>query len=205
MAELVQQPSGSPQSTIDEAKRQKLLELVRGRAMARPTDLAEDEVMVWPSLVVIEAVSAVVFLMILTMLSIFLGAPLTEHANPNKTPNPSKAPWYFLNLQELLLHMNAGLAGVIIPSLALFAIAAIPYFDRSPLGVGILGTSAKGRKIIGFTTVFTTMTLVAMVYLNEQSGRTQFGIGRWMKSQGAPEIIYNQALPALIIMVDNGL
>src|SRR5215218_5754385 len=160
MADIAQQvPGGSPAVAIDEAKRQKLLELVRGRALARPTDLAEDEVMVWPSLVVVEAVCATVFLMILTLLSIFVSAPLTEHANVNKTPNPSKAPWYFLNLQELLLHMNAGLAGVIVPTVALGAIAAIPYFDRSPLGVGILGTSAKGRKIIGFTTVFTVIAL----------------------------------------------
>src|SRR5919106_2954662 len=108
MAEISYDPeSGGAPSEIDEAKRQKLLELVRGRALARPTDLAQDEVMVWPSLVVIEAVSATVFLGILTFLSIFVSAPLTEHANPNRTPNPSKAPWYFLNLQELLLHMDA--------------------------------------------------------------------------------------------------
>ena len=86
----IAEPAGGPSSSIDEAKRQKLLELVRGRALARPTDLAEDEVMVWPSLVVVEAVCATVFLLILTMLSIFVGAPLTEMANPNKTPNPSK-------------------------------------------------------------------------------------------------------------------
>src|SRR4026209_2346327 len=146
MAELVQRPGAAP-AQIDDAKRQKLLELVRGRALARPTDLAEDEVMVWPSLVVVEAVSATVFLGILTFLSIFVSAPLTEHANPNRTPNPSKAPWYFLNLQELLLHMNPGLAGVIIPTLILILLMAIPYVDRSPLGVGILFTSDKGKRI----------------------------------------------------------
>src|SRR5215203_6840248 len=114
MAEIVQQPgSGGQAQSIDDAKRQKLLELVRGRAMARPTDLAEDEVMVWPSLVVVEAVSAVVFLAILFVLSVTVNAPLLERANPNQTPNPSKAPWYFVNLQELLLHMDDGLAGVI--------------------------------------------------------------------------------------------
>jgi len=117
VAEIAQQP-GSAAGKIDEQKRQKLLELVRGRALARPTDLAEDEVMVWPSLVVVEAVSAVVFLAILTALSVLVNAPLLERANPNSTPNPSKAPWYFLNLQEMLLHMNAGLAGVIIPTIA---------------------------------------------------------------------------------------
>ena len=61
MAEITAQPGSAP-AQIDEAKRQKLLELVRGRALARPTDLADDEVMVWPSLVVVEAVCATVFL-----------------------------------------------------------------------------------------------------------------------------------------------
>src|SRR5918998_2642458 len=178
MADIAQQmPGGSPAAAIDEAKRQKLLELVRGRALARPTDLAEDEVMVWPSLVVVEAVCATVFLLALVAVSVLVNAPLTAHANPNQTPNPSKAPWYFLNLQELLLHMDPGLAGVVIPTVALGAIAAIPYIDRSPLGVGILGTSSKGRKIIGFTTIFTVVVQIVMVYLDELSHRTQFGIG----------------------------
>jgi menaquinol-cytochrome c reductase cytochrome b/c subunit len=206
MAEIAQPQPGQAGAGIDEAKRQRLLELVRGRAIARPTDLAEDEVMVWPSLVVVEAVSAVVFLMLLTLFSIFVSAPLTEQANPNQTPNPSKAPWYFLNLQELLLHMNAGLAGVIVPTVALVAIAAIPYFDRSPLGVGILGTSSKGRKIILFTTVFTVVVEAAMIYLDEQSERTQFGIGRYLRdTKGYPEIVWNTLLPSLIMLIFIGI
>ncbi|MDP9363494.1 MAG: menaquinol-cytochrome C reductase [Chloroflexota bacterium] len=204
MADIAQETAGGQQfspNAIDEAKRQRLLELVRGRAMARPTDLAEDEVMVWPSLVVVEAVSAVVFLLILTVLSLTVNAPLTARANPNQTPNPSKAPWYFLNLQELLLHMNAGLAGVIIPTVALAAIAAIPYIDRSPLGVGILGTSAKGRRIIGFTAIYVALVIPAMIYLNELSGRRVFGIGALVQDElGAPEIVYNQILPVLVIL-----
>ncbi len=201
MAEIADQQAGQG-AGIDDARRQKLLELVRGRALARPTDLSEDEVMVWPSLVVVEAVSAVVFLAILFALSVLVNAPLLERANPNQTPNPSKAPWYFLNLQELLLHMDAGLAGVIVPTAALGGIAAIPYFDRSPLGVGILGTSTKGRKIIGFTTVFTTMALTAMVLLDEAAGRgTQFGIGRWLQeTQGAPGWVGGIVLSTLIIL-----
>src|SRR4051812_24129097 len=164
MAEISLDPRGSEApNQIDDAKRQKLLELVRGRALARPTDLAEDEVMVWPSLVVVEAVCATVFLGILTLLSIFVSAPLTEHANSNATPNPSKAPWYFLNLQELLLHMDAGLAGVIVPTTALVLIAAIPYIDRSPLGVGILGTSSKGRKIAGFSAAWTAVVITIYI------------------------------------------
>ena len=194
-------PGGAPAVAIDEARRQKLLELVRGRALARPTDLAEDEVMVWPSLVVVEAVCATVFLFLLTVVSVLVNAPLTARANPNQTPNPSKAPWYFLNLQELLLHMDAGLAGVVVPTAALVAIAAIPYFDRSPLGVGILGTSAKGRRIAGFSTVFTTIVLIGMIVLDERTGRTQFGIGAFLRTQfNAPEFVYNQILPAGIMI-----
>jgi quinol-cytochrome oxidoreductase complex cytochrome b subunit len=204
MADVAQQlPGGQqfPPAPIDEVKRQRLLELVRGRAMARPTDLAEDEVMVWPSLVVVEAVSATVFLLILILLSVLVNAPLTAHANPNQTPNPSKAPWYFLNLQELLLHMNPGLAGVIIPTMALVGIAAIPYIDRSPLGVGILGTSTKGRRIAGFTTVFTTVVLVGMIVLDEMSGRTKFWTERLFKDAwGLPEFIYNQAVPFAFVV-----
>jgi len=201
MAELAERQPGQGVTPIDEAKRQRLLELVRGRAMARPTDLAEDEVMVWPSLVVVEAVSATVFLVLLTALSVLVNAPLTARANLNQTPNPSKAPWYFLNLQELLLHMNPGLAGVIIPTIALGAIAAIPYIDRSPLGVGILGTSTKGRRIIAFTTVYTTVVLVALILLDEATDRTQLGIGRFFREElNAPEIVYNQMIPGAVIV-----
>src|SRR5829696_10154286 len=203
MADIAQQmPGGSPAVAIDEAKRQKLLELVRGRALARLTDLAEDEVMVWPSLVVVEAVCATVFLLLLIAASVLFNAPLTAQANPNQTPNPSKAPWYFLNLQELLLHMDAGLAGVIVPTLALGAIAAIPYFDRSPLGVGILGTSAKGRKIIGFTTVFTVIVVTIMIVLDEiiTPKRTGWGIGNFIKEQGGSELIYNTIYPSIVMI-----
>lgn len=202
MAEITGRHPGSAPAAIDEKKRQKLLELVRGRALARPTDLAEDEVMVWPSLVVVEAVSAVVFTLILVVLSLLVNAPLLERANPNQTPNPSKAPWYFLNLQEMLLHMDAGLAGVIIPTIALGGIAAIPYLDRSPLGVGILGTSSKGRKIIAFTAVYTTVVLVGMVVLDEVTERgTQFGIGKALQDQGAPEWVGGIFLSSLFIIV----
>lgn len=210
MAEITANPRqpGAVPSQIDEAKRQKLLELVRGRALARPTDLADDEVMVWPSLVVVEAVCATVFLMILTLLSIFISAPLTEHANPNHTLNPSKAPWYFLNLQELLLHMDAGLAGVIVPTVALGAIAAIPYFDRSPLGVGILGTSAKGRKIIGFVTIFTMVVIPAMVVADEFMGDDHFsgwGVKTWLIDHGYGVITYGWIFPSIVMIVMIGI
>jgi hypothetical protein len=230
MAEISYDPQGTPgvATQIDEAKRQKLLELVRGRALARPTDLAEDEVMVWPSLVVVEAVCATVFLGLLTLLSIFVSAPLTEHANTNATPNPSKAPWYFLNLQELLLHMDAGLAGVIVPTLALVGLAAIPYFDRSPLGVGILGTSSKGRKIAGFSAIWTTVVLTVYIVADEVIGdkRSGWGIGNklinwteknigdsfagsgiihWIFNVSFPEFVGKIVYPTIVMLISIGM
>lgn len=198
MADIAQQP-GSVPAQIDEKKKQKLLELVRGRAVARPTDLADDEVMVWPSLVVIEAVSATIFLAIMVLLSVLVNAPLTEMADPNKTPNPAKAPWYFLNLQEMLLHMDPALAGIIVPTVALVGIAAIPYIDRSPLGVGILGTSSKGRKIMGFTAVFTTVILIGLILLDEASGRTGFWLKTVFDDWGLPEWTSGLIMPSLVM------
>ncbi len=89
----------------------------------------EEELLVWPDLVFIEFIAALLFGLTFTILGILINAPLQDRANPANTPNPSKAPWYFLNLQELLLHMHPALAGVIVPTIALIALGAIPYFD----------------------------------------------------------------------------
>ena len=77
-----------------------------------------------------------VFTILLVGLSVMVNAVLLDRANPAVTPNPSKAPWYFLNLQELLLHMNPALAGVIVPTIALIALGAIPYWDNDNEGQG---------------------------------------------------------------------
>ncbi|MFA7297190.1 MAG: hypothetical protein WC211_08420 [Dehalococcoidia bacterium] len=96
----------------------------------------DDELLVWPDLVFIEFIAAMVFTLAITALSIAINAPLLDRANPAVTPNPSKAPWYFLNLQELLLHMDPALAGVVVPTVALVALGAIPYYDRDNEGQG---------------------------------------------------------------------
>jgi len=67
-----------------------------------------------------------------TVFSVIVNAPLRELANSNLTPNPSKAPWYFLGLQELLRYFHPMVAGVTIPGIALLALAATPYFDKNP-------------------------------------------------------------------------
>ncbi len=105
---------------------------VRGRkSRAR-----EEELLVWPDLVFIEFISAVLFTILIVFLAVMVDSILLDRANPAITPNPSKAPWYFLNLQELLLHMHPALAGVVVPTVALVALGAIPYFDTSNEGQG---------------------------------------------------------------------
>lgn len=152
---------------VEMEKTYRLLALVRGQTFARPKYVEGDEVMVWPDLVVIEAISALVFTLLMLVLSVLINAPLLTIANPTKTPNPSKAPWYFLNLQELLLHMDPALAGVFVPGLALVLLATIPYIDNSPLGQGVYWYTPNSKKIAKFSAIYTTILLIALIIIDE--------------------------------------
>ena len=105
-------------------------------SQVRPRREREEELLVWPDLVFVEFICAVLFTLSFTVMSAVVNAPLINRANADITPNPSKAPWYFLNLQELLLHMNPALAGVVVPTVFLIVLAAVPYIDRSTEGQG---------------------------------------------------------------------
>ncbi|MPZ22111.1 MAG: hypothetical protein GEU28_00870 [Dehalococcoidia bacterium] len=133
----------------------------------RPRREREQEVLVWPDLVFIEFISAVLFTATFIALSIIYDAPLLNEANPNVTPNPSKAPWYFLNLQELLLHMDKGLAGVIAPTIALVVFIAIPYVDRSNEGQGVWFGTRNAVKITLFSFVFAAVATTALIVFDE--------------------------------------
>jgi len=93
-------------------------------------------VLVWPDLVYIELIAMVIAATVLLAWSLTLRAPLEAPANPAVTPNPSKAPWYFLGLQEMLVFFDPSIAGVILPCLIIFGLAAIPYLDVNPEGNG---------------------------------------------------------------------
>jgi hypothetical protein len=94
------------------------------------------EVHVWPYLVRIEFLATVIVTVVLFIWSITLNAPLEEPANPNLTMNPSKAPWYFLGLQEMLVYFDPWIAGVVMPSLIMVGLMVFPYVDSNPLGNG---------------------------------------------------------------------
>src|SRR5437870_5835116 len=90
----------------------------------------------WPYLVRLEFLTSLVVMIVMTVWSITIDAPLEEPANPNKTPNPSKAPWYFLGLQEMLVYFDPWMAGVVLPSLIIVGLMVIPYIDTNPRGNG---------------------------------------------------------------------
>ena len=94
------------------------------------------EVHVWPYLMRIEFLAAIIVTVILMVWSITLNAPLEEPSNPNLTMNPAKAPWYFLGLQEMLVYFDPWIAGVVMPTVIIVGLMAIPYIDANPLGNG---------------------------------------------------------------------
>lgn len=94
------------------------------------------EIHVWPYLVRVEFLATVIVTIILFVWSITLNAPLEEPANPNLTMNPSKAPWYFLGLQEMLVYFDPWIAGVVMPSIIMVGLMVFPYVDSNPLGNG---------------------------------------------------------------------
>ncbi|HEY6804994.1 MAG TPA: hypothetical protein VI306_15575 [Pyrinomonadaceae bacterium] len=94
------------------------------------------EIHVWPYLVRVEFLATLIVTVILFIWSITLNAPLEEPANPNLTMNPSKAPWYFLGLQEMLVYFDPWIAGVVMPSVIMVGLMVFPYVDSNPLGNG---------------------------------------------------------------------
>jgi hypothetical protein len=153
------------------ARREQVAAVAKREPVASAAAQSERLVYVWPHLVTIEFLAGILLLLSMVVVSIILQSPLEGHANADKTPNPSKAPWYFLNLQELLLHMHPSLAGVIIPSAVLFgAIPLIPYFDRNTADVGKGFGTPKAKSICIFTTVYSTIVLIALIIFDEQIG-----------------------------------
>jgi hypothetical protein len=119
--------------------------IAAGQPPMEASDGEAEKTWVWPDLVYTELLVMVVGLIILVVWSLLLKAPIEEPANPARTPNPSKAPWYFLGLQEMLVYFDPWLAGVVFPSLIIVGLMAIPYIDTNPKGNGYF--TFKERKV----------------------------------------------------------
>ena len=122
----------APSGTGPGGHTQRLLTVVKSGSIQQTRAEAQDKVHVWPHLLVIEFASILSVTAFLTIFSALVKAPLLGLADVNQTPNPSKAPWYFLGLQELLTMFTPMVAGVTIPGIALGLLAIAPYVDKNP-------------------------------------------------------------------------
>jgi len=122
----------APAGTGPGGHTQRLLTVVKSGSIQQTRAEAQDKVHVWPHLLAVEFAASLSLLAFLTIFSAIAKAPLLSLADTNQTPNPSKAPWYFLGLQELLTMFHPMVAGVTIPGVALGLLAITPFIDRNP-------------------------------------------------------------------------
>ena len=126
--------------------------------------LEDDKVLVWPDLVYTELIAMVIATFILVIWAVLLKAPLEQPASSAKAPNPSKAPWYFLGLQEMLVYFDPWMAGVVLPTMIIVGLVAIPYIDFNQKGNGYF-TFAQRRFAVsmflfGFVVLWVTLIVL---------------------------------------------
>ena len=132
VATAVASAAPPPSATGPGGHTQRLLTVVKAGSIQDVKATPTDKVHTWPHLLAVEFVASLAMLAFVLIFSIFVNAPLLELANVNSTPNPSKAPWYFLGLQELLTMFHPMVAGVTIPGMGIFLLILAPYVDRNP-------------------------------------------------------------------------
>jgi uncharacterized membrane protein YgdD (TMEM256/DUF423 family) len=128
---------------------------------------AEDRIFTWPDLVFSEFICMIILTGVMVIWSVGLMAPLEEPANTSVAPNPSKAPWYFLGLQEMLVYFDPWMAGVILPGLIIVGLMAIPYIDTNPKGNGYFTFKERKTEIslflFGFVVLWTQLIVIGTV------------------------------------------
>jgi hypothetical protein len=132
-------------------------------SIKKATGPGDDKVHTWPYLVRSEFLCTILVLVLLTVWSIVLDAPLEEPANPTRTPNPSKAPWYFLGLQEILVFFDPWHAGVVAPSFIILGLMVIPFIDINPKGNGYYTFKERKYEILTFLFGFQVLWISTIV------------------------------------------
>ncbi|PYU80302.1 MAG: hypothetical protein DMG50_20635 [Acidobacteria bacterium] len=121
------------------------------------------QLMTYPHLLIREAIAFQLLVIVMVLVALFWDAPLEQLANPLLTPNPAKAPWYFLGLQELLHFFPPFVAGILIPTLVVIALVVIPYFNVNVEGKAIWSRPAQNLRIV-LVTVFLLLAFLAVFY-----------------------------------------
>ena len=180
-----------------------LAELMRGEGplVGKGPD---DTVFSFPVVLLWEVVLLLGVTLAIFLFSLVKHAPLEEIANPLVTTDPAKAPWYFLGLQELLEHMHPTLAGVIIPTVLVLFLVTLPYLDHSRANVGVWFSSARGRRIAGWTALYTLVVMPGYIALDNAFSLRELLRGvvpQWVAQGLLPGAIIAVlvALPALVL------
>lgn len=165
----------------------------------------EDTVFSFPAVLLWEFVLLLGVTLAIFLFSLVKQAPLEEIANPLVTTDPAKAPWYFIGLQELLEHMHPTLAGVAVPTVLVLFLLALPYIDYSRAGVGVWFSSAHGKRIVGFTALYTAVVMPGYIVLDNLFSlreRLREVVPAWVAQGLLPAIIIALlvALPALVLL-----
>jgi hypothetical protein len=145
--------------------RYRALAFVKGESLAKEKDsqVSEDELQTWPYLLGKEFLAAIIVMIGLMIWSIALDAPLEEPSDPSLTPNPAKAPWYFLGLQEMLVYFDPWIAGVVFPSLIVMGLMVIPYVDMNPKGNGYYTFKERKFAILTFCFGFHVLWILLII------------------------------------------
>ncbi len=170
-----------------------LMELVRGGSPMVGAQAPEEEVPSWPHLLFRLVVLFGVVLAVVMFLGVLFDAPLEELANFTHPPNPAKAPWYFLGLQELVSY-SALVGGVVVPGLLILGLMSIPYVDQAFEGEGVWFTSARGKRLALWSVLATAPFTVLLIFVNARVGvRHVF--------PNAPQVLADLLNPATLLLV----
>ncbi|MGQ9584002.1 MAG: hypothetical protein ACUVXG_01205 [Anaerolineae bacterium] len=153
----------------DPAKAYGLMELARGTSPLVDKE-PEDTVMTFPHLILVELLGALGMTLLLLVLSILRDAPLEEFANPEAPPNPAKAAWYLMGVQELILHFHPTWGAILIPAAIAILLMALPYVDRDLSDVGTWFAGRRGRRIALLTALATAVTVPVLILLSSTYG-----------------------------------
>lgn len=182
--------SFSPQDR--QLKTYSMVELVKA-----PTTMADhgpdDSIFAFPIVAILELLLSLGVILVLFLMSLAVNAPLESLANPTTTTDPAKAPWYFMGLQEMLEHGHPTLMAILMPTIIVLFVLAVPYLDNSTSGAGVWFTSGRGKRITLFTAVYVLIVMPLYIFLD-----SSFPLREIFRGQ-LHDFVLNAIIPGLIM------
>ena len=197
---MTTEPNQTDHFTRGPAKTYGLMELVRGTSPMVDKG-PDDTVFSFPIVAILELLLTLGAILVLAFFSLIRNAPLEELANPDVTTNPAKAPWYFMALQELLLHMHPVLAGIFVPGLVVLFLILLPYIDTDRVDVGRWFATRRGPKWVYFTALYTMLAQSALIYFDEVVGLRGLGAASPFILQVIGPVLFGVVLFGLPLIV----